>query len=501
MAINHSLISTGRVSARAITPLVLVAIGICFASATGLLLGGADMTVGVFFPLAIATVLLAVRSPYWALVITLAQFAFIPCEGEVFGQFVPNALQLLGPVVLGAALLRALKDTDHERLTPRLTDFFVGGFGVWGLASMFLSGVVRWKWYGMRMLFPMMLYFAVRLLPLDRKQVRGLVLILLAAIALQSLLMFRESMAGSSPLYQVQRGLMEGVKPAKGPFPFNWNAATYLALWPSLFVYAIASSYDWRKKALWATGLVAVLAASTRTMERGGLAASLVAITFCLLSPKLRRTALVVMAVLALAYVPWSIGRAGGALISRFQQTDESRYAYRTAAINLLKSPKWNPIYGVGWANFRHAGGEFGTEEEVFVYGIRRTTIRQAAAGAALHNVWLAIPVEFGGVGVVLFLGVLGGLARGIARIRRRPPSGAKVDDGLVISITGSLIALGAIGYYQNIYMMAESMSVLWVFYGLLTGQPRVFLEAEPEQAASAPRGSSRTARLGGQGI
>jgi len=482
MAIHHSLslMSKTKLSERSIAPMVIVASGLCFALAAGLLLMRIGLTGAVLLPLAVGTVLLALWSPFWALAITLVQFVFIPSEGTLFGYFVPNVLKLLAPVVLGAAFLQALKNADHERLVLRLSDFFVGGFGAWGLVGMFLSGTLgRWKWYGNRMLLPMMLYFVARLLRLDRKRVRTLILILLAAVAVQSVLMLRESMAGSSPIYQVQEGLTQGVKPAKGPFAFNWKASTYLVLWPSLFVYAIASASSKRRKALWAAGLLAVLAASTRTMERAGIAASLIAIAFCLLSPKLRRTALAIMAMLAVAYVPWSMGRAGGGLLERFGQTDESRYAYRTAAVNLLKSDRWDPIFGIGWSGFRDVAGHFGTEEEVVAWGSRRGTVAEIAEGSALHNVWLAIPVEFGGVGVLLAMGLFAGLIRGIAAIRRFALAGSRVDEGLVVSMLGSLIALAAVGYYQNIYAMAECMSVFWVFYGLLTVCPRAFFEGD----------------------
>ncbi|MCK4323700.1 MAG: hypothetical protein KAW89_04165, partial [Armatimonadetes bacterium] len=376
-------------------PLVLVAIGGCLSLAAGFLLLGVGGSAAVLLPLGIGITVLAIWSPYWAIVITLAQFAFIPCEGQLFGYFVPNVLQLLAPVVLGAALLQALKEADHERLAPRLADFFVGGLGVWGLVGIFISPYGgNWKWYANRMLLAMMLYFAVRLLRLSRKQVRTLILILLAAVAVQSVLMFRESMAGSSPLYEVWSGLVQGVKAAKGPFPFNWNAATYLALWPPLFIYAIATTRGTQRKALWSAGLLAVLVASSHTMERAGLAASLIAIVFCLLSGKLRRTALIVMLALALGYVPWSMGRAGSGLLERFQQTDQSRYAYRTAAINLLKSDRWSPIFGTGWSRFRAVSGHFGTEEEIVAWGSRRGSVAEIARGSALHNVWLAIPVE-----------------------------------------------------------------------------------------------------------
>jgi len=124
MAISHNLISKAKLSERPIAPLVLVGAGISFALATGLLLMGIGLTAAVLVPLAV---------------------------GVVF------VLQLLAPVVLGAGLLQALKNAYHERLAPRLADFLVAGFGVWGLVGTFISPYGgNWKWYGNRMLFPMM---------------------------------------------------------------------------------------------------------------------------------------------------------------------------------------------------------------------------------------------------------------------------------------------------------------------------------------------------------
>ncbi|MCK4324650.1 MAG: hypothetical protein KAW89_08980, partial [Armatimonadetes bacterium] len=77
--------------------------------------------------------------------------------------------------------------------------------------------------------------------------------------------------------------------------------------------------------------------------------------------------------------------------------------------------------------------------------------------------------------GVLLAMGLFAGLIRGLVAIRRSALAGSRVDDGLVVCLLGSLIALGAVGYYQNIYMMAESMSVLWVFYALLTSHTDAF--------------------------
>jgi len=481
MAVNHTERIRTAFAEASVTPLVLTGVGACFAIAIGLLLVGTGGTAAVLLPLAVGIVLLALWSPYWALVATLAQLAFIPCESELFGHFVPNSLQLLAPAILIAALLRTLKEADHERLAPRLTDLLVPGFILWGLVGMLVTpGGMRWKWFGNAMGLPALLYFAVRFLRLSYADIRRLIVILLIAISMQSVLMIRESGAGSSPIYHVQRGTVEGVKPAKGPFPFMWNASTYLALWPSLFVYAMASSRDWRKKIGWGAALTAVLDANTCTMERAGIAASLAGIVACLLSPRLRRTTLAMLGVLAVLYVPWSVGKAGGGLLDRFDQTDESRYAYRTAAINLLRSSDWNPIFGIGWGRFGEVSGVHGTEESIIAWGTHEGTVAEIAAGSKLHNVWLAVPVELGAGGALLFAGLVAGLVRGVFLIWRRASGTARVDDGLVVSMLGSLIALGAIAYYQNTYMMAESMSVLWSFYGLLTTHPGAFTEPKP---------------------
>ena len=482
MATNRDRTIKARLSQRSMTPLVLVSIGACLAAAMGFLLVGTGGKAALVLVSALSVVVLAFWSPYWALVVTTAQFAFIPCESGLLGVFVPNVLQLLAPVALVAALLQALKNADDDRLAPRPADLFVGGLGLWGLVGMYFSGTAVWKWYANRMLLPQVLYYATRFVSVDRKQVRRLVFILLGAIALQALLMIRESMAGSSPLYDIRAGVVEGIKPAKGPFPFYWNAGTYLCLWPALFVYALAESRQWKGKLLWAGGLAAVMAATARTMQRAPLAAGLLGIAVCVLSPKLRRTALVILGIVMVLAIPWSMGRAGGALTVRFGETDQSRYAYRMAAFNLLRSPRWNPAYGIGWGNFPNIAGQFGGEEEVFMWGTRRMTVSEAAEGAHLHNVWLAIPVEFGVVGVVLALAILAALLVGLRRIRH-PGEGYATDDGLLVSMVASLLAVGAIGYFQNVYAMAESMSILWVFYALLTAHPRVFWKTVPQKA------------------
>lgn len=468
-------------------PIVPAIIGATIAIIVGLLLAGSGLPL-VFMIVGGAIIAgLALRAPFWAIVVTLVQFVFIPSEGTLFGYFVPNSLQWLAPMCLLGALLRALATTDHERLAFRLSDVLVFGLILWGYMGLFHSPDAQlFKWYSNRMALPALLYLATRLTRIDNRDMRTLIKVMLVAVALQSLLMIRESAAGSSPFYEVQRGLLEGVKPAKGPFPFMWNASVFLAIWPPLFVYAIARAQNLRAQVAWFLGLVLVLVANTHTMERSGVAASLLGITACLISSRLRKPVLIILGLFALGYIPWSATRAGGSLIARFQQTDESRYAYRTAAINLLKSPDWNPVFGIGWARFARLGGRHGTDEEILAWGSRRATIAQVATGARLHNVWLAMLVELGVVGALMTVGLALMLLRSALILRARKRRGESIDGALFVSMTAALLSVAAIGYYQNVYMMAETLSVAWVFYAILVTQPRVFALEQSQQPIGA---------------
>ena len=490
MAVDNRRASIASSLSNNIAPLVAVGIGTCLAVAVGIILTGADPTVGLFLLPALGFVALALRSPYWLVVMGLAQLAFVPMEGNLFGYYIPNVLQFIAPLAIGAGLFQALRRRDHGMLRLRLPDILIAAFALWGIVGMFMNGRIAWKWYGNNVLFVLFWYYAVRLLPLDGRRVRRLVLILLGATAVQSILMVHESLAGGSPLYGTHsaREIIQGVAVAIGPFGFNWDAGAYLCLWPSIAMYAIARSSHWKRKLLWVAALVLILAASVRTMERASVAAIVLAIGVCLFSSKLRRTTLVILGVLAIVYLPWSMSSFGGPLSARFGQTDQSRYARRVTAINLMESSKWNPIYGIGWQNFARFSRGFGTEEQITAYGDKKTTVRAVATGSELHNVWLALPVEFGLVGTLIFLGILGQLAASVLRLGRERKAGTKIDGALVVAMVASLVALASVGYYHNIHTFCAAMCIFWVFYALLTGHPHVFVQSSLTQQATSAK-------------
>lgn len=456
---------------------IVGAIGVALAITAGVLLIGPDPTAGAAIPAALAVVLVAVISPFWALVITAVQFAFLPAEGSFAGAYVPNLLQFLAPLAVIAALFKALKDGYHSALKPRLADFAVAGFGLWGLVGKFATSGIISQWYGNRMLMPMLLYFAARLLKIDRSRLRTMMYVFLAAIAVQSVLMIGEGLTGSSPLYHAELEALEGAQPAKGPFRGVFSAGAYLAIWPPLFIWAIANSRTRLKKVVWTMALVFTFLALTRTMQRAALAGAVLGVLCCLPARKLRKTVIVVLCALAFLSVPWSLTGGGEAVLNRFDQVDQSRYARRVAAINILKSSDWDPLLGIGWNNYGNIAGKHGTDEQITAYGTRQTTVSAIAGGAALHNVWYAIPVEFGLGGVLFALLILFAVTRTAAVLWRSGSNTPAKDDGLWIAMLAGLIALGGDGYYHNIYDYAASMSVLWLFYGLLIAHPTAFVD------------------------
>jgi len=479
MAVGNRRTSIASSLSNNTAPLVAVGIGICVAVAVGILLTGADPTVGLFLLPALGLVALALRSPYWLVVIGLAQLSFIPIEDNLFGYYIPNVLQFLAPLAVGAALFQALRTRDHDVLRLRLPDMLIAAFALWGIVGRILNGNLHLAWYGNAVVFVMFWYYAIRLLPLNREKVTTLLMILAGGTAVQAALMVHESLAGGSPLYGTPSAeeFMQGVPTAIGPFGYFWDAGAYLALWPPVLIYMIARSRSMRKQVIWSVALVAIIAAATRTMERASVAAILLGILVCLLAPKLRRVAGVILAVLAIACVPWSMSSFGAPLMTRFGQVDQSRYARRSVALNLMKSGKWNPVWGVGWNNFSFFGRGMGTKEEITVFGKRRTTVERAGGGSELHNVWLAIPVEFGLVGLLIALGLAAGLAQSSVRLWVRFKRHGDVDDGLVVALVASPIALAAVGYYHNIYSFEACMCIFWVFYALLVSHGEAMRE------------------------
>ncbi|MGC9317120.1 MAG: hypothetical protein ACP5KN_03685 [Armatimonadota bacterium] len=436
-----------------------------------------------------ALVLATLYDPYWGVVASVVALTVIPMEftyNSFCGHNIGNPLQMLMPLVLGLCLLSALKSRGMPK--PIWPDLLIIGLGILGLVSLLYAGHVPmdtyWKKYGNKIIYPMGLYFMVRLVPLDHEKLVRLIKISLVAVAVQAVIMVLQDRAGASPFYSTHNGR------ATGPFGYIWTAAAYMAMWPALFIYVAATAESGWKRWLSFLGLLLTAYAVTRTGERAATVLLMVVAVVCLMAPKTRSAAGKALIIGALAYVPWSMTPAGSALLSRFDQTDESRVAYRQAAFATLSSPQWHPLVGIGPYRgamaMRQADVSHLEDTQVLLWGrTERSVAEVAQRGSALHNVYIALLLEFGVLGALLALGLAISLFGAVLRIGAEGRRDARVDRGLAVALLGAIVVWGGIGYVQNVYSMTAPMGLFFLWYGVLVGHPQAFLRSEPRQAVA----------------
>lgn len=463
---------------------------------------------GILGLVALVLVLVCLHDPFWGLVLLTAQFAILPCGGTFFGHYVPNVLQAGVPAVFIFAFLAALKRRGDMRLMP--ADILLFGFGFWGLLGLFENDCFNtyFKQYGNKMLYPMGLYYITRLIPLDHARIGTLLRANLVLVGIQAFLMMRQGTTGHSAIYTTHDGV------ATGPFAYFWEAAPYMVMWVPLFIHAAHNARSASGRALCYIGLALTAYAVTLTQQRGATFALLICIPFCLLSKSLRPTMKKVVLLGGIGYIAWSTSNLGQDLLNRFDEKDESRAALRETGYAILRSPEWDPLYGIGFYQshwvMRDLDPSLIDDRTVLMWGKREKTVTEVAeAGKALHNFYLSLLIEFGIVGTLLWAGLMLILIRSVYTAFRRARDGLRIDDGLYVTLLAMLVAWGGIAYLHNVYRYEATMSVFWFVYGLIVGHPKAFHRAadpvpsEPAVPATAaavgaghavgrPRGAAR---------
>ncbi|MEA3400298.1 MAG: hypothetical protein U9R79_03550 [Armatimonadota bacterium] len=463
--------------------LVLAALGLL-----GLLVAGVTIqynaAIAILVTIGFALALATLYDPYWGATVLVVVLTVIPVErtyNSFLGHNIGNPLQIIMPVLLGLCLLRALKSRELPK--PIWPDLLVIGLGVAGLISLFFTGHLAWEWkkYGNKILYPMGLYYLVRLVPLDHRKLVRLIKIGLAVVALQGIVMIVQDRAGSSPIYSTHGGR------ATGPFGHFWTAAAYMVMWPSLFIYMGSSATSSWGRGLSFLGLLVNAYAITRTDQRAATALLLVVAGVCLLAPRTRSAAIKALIIGALAYIPWSMTAAGSDLLDRFDETDESRVAYREAAFATLRSSRWHPLFGVGPYQGDSAMTHIDTSQlenrRVLMWGSRERSVAEVAEeGAALHNVYIALLLEFGTVGAMLALALAISLLKSMLRIYTQGNHDGRIDRGLIVAVLGALVAWGGIGYVHNVYSFTAPMALMFFWYGVVVGHPQAFVRSRPAE-------------------
>jgi len=474
---------------------VAVAVALVAVIALGVLAGG-SMSLAIAATVCLAFILIALKSPYVGLAIFLPSIAILPWDGYIRGGlWVPALIRLAAPALLCGVLLRALSTRMKRTFRLNVVDILAGALGLFGLINLVGTGGIMFaKSYSKAMLFPLFFYFIARLLDWDRDGWRRLLRLQLIATAVCALLIVVESVRGGSLLYRGSGGLGEihGVRIAFGPFGAMWTAASFLCLWPPLFIYAAATAKRPWARASWLVGGVLTIMALTRTHERAMIGGAALALALCLLVPRLRKPLTLAGCVAVVVIVPVLILGSGPTwLIDRFRDPTKgyTRDAYNAGAISVLKSPDWNPILGVGYSQFgyyalRHTPPElleraFGTSyQRLFERGY---TPRQ-------HNIALTLLVEFGIVGTALFVAVLLGIGYHWLQCFR-PPGCANV--ALVVAVLAMAVSALFSACFHNLYIIAQATLYLWFFGGLIVGHKHLFRLPDGESGDDAHAASN----------
>jgi O-antigen ligase len=206
--------------------------------------------------------------------------------------------------------------------------------------------------------------------------------------------------------------------------------------------------------------LVVAIPGLYATKTRGPILATAIAAALCvLLSRRTRLLGVGVAAAAALALVAfWPQIQSSSTYRNRFHNTQnvDARIVLQNVSITLAEK---RPIFGWGYNSF---------DRVKFKVPVNSTSIPAAQAlQSTSHDTFLTILVEYGGVGLVLFLlPWLPIVRRGIGRIRARSP-----DRWFLVGAVASIAVLAIDGATLDYRFFSFAPMLGWLFLGLLRRQ------------------------------
>lgn len=445
------------------------------------ILASSSVSLAVAVVICLAYTIIALKSPYAGVVLFLPSIAILPQDAYLRGGlWIPALIRLAAPVLLGAVLFRAFSTRMQSRFRLTALDALVCALGLFGAVNLAVTGATIFaKMYAKSMLFPLFFYFIARFMEWDRGRFRALLGIQLAATALCALLMVLEGVSGQSLLYRQwqEHRILHGVRAGVGPFKAWYHAASFLCLWPSLFFYAAASARRFLGRGFWLAGGLVTIVALARTNQRAMIVGAVLGLCLCLMARDLRKVLMLAGCVGLLVLGPLLIlDRGPSWIIDRFteERAYDTRQAYNAAAVGILKSADWNPVFGIGFSQFPLYAAKYTPPELAErAFGVRAERLLAGGRYAPRqHNIALSLLVEFGMAGTGLFCVVLVGIGWHWLQCVRPSAHG---DIALPVALLSTGVAALFAAWFHNLYFIASATVYLWFFAGLVVGHKHLF--------------------------
>ncbi|MCD6350709.1 MAG: hypothetical protein J7M26_01210 [Armatimonadetes bacterium] len=319
------------------------------------------------------------------------------------------------------------------------------------------------------------MYFCTRLLVLDERRLRHLVVALLVATFPAVLNQTFAFFTGHDYIWHSPRG---------GPIEAGHDAASYFPFWPALYLYGavLALRYGCRRLAyLSLADVVFSLLTASATLERSGVVGALFSLVPCFGSRAMRRFLWRGVVIILPLFLIWLSTPAGQHLLERFREPDPMfrRRLYVEKSLRYMASPAWNPLFGTGFARLADLAGAAYPEDR-WVWDAGRQEWREAKKiirHRPIHCAPVTLLGEYGVVGALLlaslFLALVMNSLRllfGAPRLLRAPP-----DRTLILALWGAAGAVIFNSPFHNTDTVAPLLCYCWSFAGLIMGHPRAF--------------------------
>lgn len=395
-------------------------------------------------------------------VLLLVLVAALPWEGLLaYPTETFSAVKILGILLFGAWIVRALVRAEPLRVSPALAWAALLGFAV-GLSLLLSPNPADGVFDSLRYALFIVFFFLVLQLTHDTAHVRRIVRVMVLS----------STLAAAWGLYGF---VVLGLERAAGPIEDPNDFAYLMVCVVPLAAYLISS--DRRRRVLWGICFLLLLGATLATLSRGALVGLAALAPWAILTRRVPIGGVVLgvgalLSVAAVAFAVWA-----PLLNDRLEQKGNisaknvtARQALWSASVRMAED---RPLTGVG-------PGRFGIEAPGYV---RNNPL--VLEKPVVHNSYLQVLAELGALGLFAFVAFLVSSWRLLGRSRRRAIAEDDVDGRrLATAMQASLI----VAIVAGVFLSEQLTTPFWLIGALaaVVGMaPRAAQVAKPPRDAA----------------